>query len=89
MIRSGGRIDGGGGTNLHPALFSRELPDQHPIPAITGLVDALAALAKRIEDLDIGDFDISTFLRPFKPVGLAHANGELNLSRLISTFRYI
>lgn len=32
---------GGGGTTRHSVLTERELPDQHPISAITGLVDAL------------------------------------------------
>ena len=31
----------GGGTMLHDRLQNRDLPDQHPIAAITGLQDAL------------------------------------------------
>ena len=32
---------GEGGTTRHSVLTERELPDQHPISAITGLADAL------------------------------------------------
>lgn len=32
---------GGGGTNNHAILINRDLPDQHPMSAITGLEDAL------------------------------------------------
>ena len=38
--------------NDHNKLSNRDLPDQHPIPAITGLTEALAAKAD-LTDLSI------------------------------------
>ena len=38
--------------NDHNKLINRDLPDQHPIPAITGLTEALAAKAD-LTDLSI------------------------------------
>ena len=45
-----GVISGGAGTYNHNELLNRELPDQHPISAITGLEDRLKQINIAIEE---------------------------------------
>lgn len=44
----GMNINTGGGTKDHSKLKNRDLPDQHPISAITGLEEALNNVSKQI-----------------------------------------
>ena len=51
------------GTHDHDALFNRDLPDQHPVEAITGLADTLSGLTEGVSTIQetIGGFgDIVT-----------------------------
>lgn len=66
IIESGG----GGGTTNHNLLINRDLDDQHPQSAITGLTDGLARLqSKSIADTE-GYFTTDTVEGALAEVGL-------------------
>lgn len=44
------KVQVGGGTSNHAALVNRDLPDQHPIEAITGLGEAIAGLHEEADN---------------------------------------
>ena len=45
-------VPGGDSNSDHNELFNRDLPDQHPIHAITGLQDILDTLEDNIIDIN-------------------------------------
>ena len=47
-----GKLDKNVGTNDHNKLINKDLADQHPIKAITGLLDTLNSLDSKISTLD-------------------------------------
>lgn len=55
----GMNINTGGGTKDHSKLINRDLPDQHPISAITGLQEALNNSGK-IEDVKVNNQSVVT-----------------------------
>ena len=50
-----GNVVVGGLNNKHDKLKNRELPDQHPMDAITGLEDAIATIPTAMTEQEILD----------------------------------
>lgn len=69
--------EGGGGTTDHSQLINRDIADQHPISAITGLEEALTPLTGTTETLT--PLQVYDAIKSGKSVVLRHTDSEFGL----------
>lgn len=76
-----GTVSVGTGTRDHAKIYNKDLPDQHPIIAITGLADALKQIGVTENNLELAVKDLAKHL----PTDTAPAKVEVKNGVLILT----